>query len=231
MVGIVGARLPADVLARRERLPLKPAPVTLEGRIARLVPLDLARDAAALHAVSSGQPARVGERAVDGYDADERVWRYMPGGPFASVEEFAAYHAGLMALPNLLALTVFDVASGEPVGVTTLMSNAPEHLKIELGNIWYAPVVQRGGHNLECTYLMLRHCFELGYRRVEWKCDALNERSRRSALRMGFAFEGIQEAHFIIKGRNRDTAWFRILDHEWPAVQARLEGMLADLTP
>lgn len=230
MVGIIGERLPADVLARRDALPLKPAPVTLEGRIARLVPLDLARDAEALHAVSNGEPVRVGERAVDGYDAEMVVWRYMPGGPFASAAEFAQYHAGLMAQPNLLAMLVIDVASGAPVGVTTFMSNAPEHLKIELGNIWYSPVIQRAGHNLECTYLMLSHAFELGYRRVEWKCDALNERSRRSALRMGFAFEGIQEAHFIIKGRNRDTAWFRILDREWPEVRVQLERMLAELS-
>ena len=76
------------------------------------------------------------------------------------------------------------------------------------------------------TYLLLKHAFELGYRRIEWKCDALNERSRRSALRMGFTFEGIQEAHFIIKGRNRDTAWYRMLESEWPAVKQRLEAML-----
>ncbi len=124
------------------------------------------------------------------------------------------------------AFTVFDIASGRAVGFTAYTSNMPEHLKIELGHIWYSPVVQRTNANLESTYLMLRHAFGLGYRRVEWKCDALNERSRRSALRMGFRFEGVQEAHFVIKGRNRDTAWFRMLAPEWPGVQARLEAML-----
>jgi RimJ/RimL family protein N-acetyltransferase len=88
--------------------------------------------------------------------------------------------------------------------------------------------VQRSKANVESTYLLLRHAFDLGYRRVEWKCDSLNERSRRSALRMGFQFEGIQEAHFIVKGRNRDTAWFRILDREWPEVRERLERMIAE---
>jgi RimJ/RimL family protein N-acetyltransferase len=102
----------------------------------------------------------------------------------------------------------------------------PEHLKVELGSIWYSPLAQRTGANTEATYLMLRHAFGLGYRRVEWKCDALNERSRRAALRMGFAFEGVQEYHYIVKGRNRDTAWFRILDREWPTVKILLERLL-----
>jgi RimJ/RimL family protein N-acetyltransferase len=106
------------------------------------------------------------------------------------------------------------------------MNNYPEHLKIELGGIWYSPVVQRTPANTEATYLMLGHAFELGYRRVEWKCNSYNERSRRAALRMGFKFEGIQEGHMIVKGRNRDTAWFRIVDAEWFTVKAHLEKLL-----
>ena len=118
-------------------------------------------------------------------------------------------------------------ATGGQVGVVNFMNNLPEHLKVELGGIWYSPLAQRTGANAEATYLMLRHAFALGYRRVEWKCDALNARSRHAALRMGFTFEGIQDAHFIIKDRNRDTAWFRILDSEWPAVRAHLERLLS----
>jgi RimJ/RimL family protein N-acetyltransferase len=128
--------------------------------------------------------------------------------------------------PNGLCLCVFDVPTGQPVGAVNFMTNMPEHLKVELGSIWYSPLVQRTKANLESTYLMLGHAFAIGYRRVEWKCDSLNERSRRSALRMSFRFEGIQECHYIIKGRNRDTAWFRILDHEWPGVKAHVEAML-----
>ena len=129
-------------------------------------------------------------------------------------------------MPNGLCLTLIDVPTDQPVGVVTFMSNVPEHLKVELGNIWYSPLVQRTAANTEATYLMLRHAFELGYRRVEWKCNAKNERSRKAALRMGFQFEGIQESHVIIKDRNRDTAWFRILDREWPEVKDQLEDML-----
>ena len=222
----LGQPLPEDVLARRTRLPLKPAPVRLEGKFVWLEPLDLERDVQRLYEVSNGEPATIGHREVGHYDPDELVWRYLFDGPFASPDGLGAFLRDLIATPNLLPLCVFDAASRSQVGVTTFVNNAPEHLKIELGHIWYSPLVQRTQANLESTYLLLGHAFELGYRRVEWKCDALNERSRRSALRMGFRFEGIQQAHFIIKGRNRDTAWFRILDHEWSQVRSRLEAML-----
>jgi RimJ/RimL family protein N-acetyltransferase len=222
-----GYKLPDDVLARRSTLPVKVAPVTLDGRFVRLEPLDLERDAAALYAVSNGQPAELGERTTDAYDADALIWRYMPAGPFTGIEDYRTYLQALVDMPDGMAMCVVHKATGRQVGVTTFMSNAPAHLKIELGNIWYSPLVQRTPANLESTYLMLRHTFDLGYRRLEWKCNALNERSRRSALRMGFTFEGVQDAHLIVKGLNRDTAWFRILDSEWPGVRSQLEAMLA----
>src|SRR5205085_11593657 len=106
------------------------------------------------------------------------------------------------------------VVDGVPAGSASFMANRPEDLKIELGSIWYGPIVQGTGVSREATMLMCAHAFGLGYLRVEWKCDARNERSRRSALSYGFTFEGIQQAHMIVKGRNRDTAWFRMLEHE-----------------
>ncbi|MBA2450526.1 MAG: GNAT family N-acetyltransferase [Chloroflexi bacterium] len=221
-----GAKLDDEVLARRARLPLRVAPVTLVGSLVRLAPLDLERDVHALHAVSNGQPATLGDRQVGAYDAESVIWRYMAGGPFGRAEELAAWLQAQVDAPNGLCLCVFDAPTGRPIGVATFMSNVPEHLKVELGSIWYSPLAQRMGANTEATYLMLRHAFELGYRRVEWKCDALNQRSRRAALRMGFTCEGIQECHYIVKGRNRDTAWFRILDREWPAVKGLLERLL-----
>ena len=225
--GAAGAPLDEDVLGRRARLPIKPAPVTLVGARVRLEPLDLARDVEGLHAVSNGRPASLGDLAVGAYDPDALIWRYMSGGPFARADDLAAWLRVQVEAPNVLCLVVRDVPTGRAIGVATFMSNAPEHLKVELGSIWYSPLAQRTGANLESTYLMLRHAFGLGYRRVEWKCDTLNERSRKAALRMGFTFEGIQENHYIVKGRNRDTAWFRILDHEWPAVKLHLERLLA----
>jgi RimJ/RimL family protein N-acetyltransferase len=213
----VGERLPDEVLARRSALPRKPEPVVLTGPRLKLVPLVVERDAEALHAVSNGEPARWGDRTVDAYDPDEAVWRYMPGGPFDDVAGLAAYLAKLVAAPDGLCLCVTDGTSGQPLGAVNYQANMPEHLKVELGNIWYGPVAQGTGANTEATHLLLEHAFGLGYRRVEWKCDALNRRSRRAAERLGFTFEGIQDAHYIVKGRNRDTAWFRMLDSEWRA--------------
>lgn len=222
----VAPLLPDAVLARRQSLPLKPAPVWLEGRTVRLAPLDPARDTPALFALTNGQAARLGSRAVDAYDADALIWRYMNSGPYPDAETMAENLAEWCDAADVLCLCVFDQASGSPVGSASYMSNHPAHLKIELGSIWYSPLAQGTAANSEATYLMLRHAFELGYRRVEWKCNALNARSRRAALRLGFQFEGIQEAHVIVKGRSRDTAWFRMLDEEWPKVRARLEQTL-----
>jgi RimJ/RimL family protein N-acetyltransferase len=178
-------------------------------------PLDLARDLGALHAVSCGAAVRVGERTVDAYDPDALIWRYMSAGPFADEGALGAWLQHQIDAPDGLPLCVLDVATDHPVGVANLMANHPEHLKIELGSIWYSPVVQGAGANREAAQLMLAHAFGLGYRRVEWKCDALNERSRRAALGLGFVFEGIQDAHYIIKNRNRDTAWFRMLEPDF----------------
>jgi RimJ/RimL family protein N-acetyltransferase len=214
-------QLSPEVLMRRSALPLKPDTPVLTGSKVLLRPLDAAAHAEALFRVSNGQPVTIGNNSSGPYDADERIWRYMSAGPFSGIGEFRAYLDRLQAPPNQSAYCAVLAAGGEPCGVTTLMNNVPEHLKIELGNIWYSPAVQGTGVNAEAAFLMLEHCFNLGYRRVEWKCDALNERSRRAALRIGFQFEGIQQAHMIIKGRNRDTAWFRILDSEWPAVALR----------
>ncbi|HUG16972.1 MAG TPA: GNAT family protein [Thermomicrobiales bacterium] len=225
--GTIGEALSAEALARRAALPIKPAPLTLSGTCVRLEPFDPGRDLEPLFAVSNGEPAALGARPIEAYDPDAVIWRYMFAGPFADVDAFAAYMRGQYEAPNGLCLTVFDTATERQVGICNYMTNMPEHLKVELGSIWYSPLVQRTNANLESTYLMLRHAFDLGYRRVEWKCDALNERSRRAALRMGFQFEGIQDAHFIIKNRNRDTAWYRILDREWAEVKERLERLLA----
>jgi RimJ/RimL family protein N-acetyltransferase len=198
------ARLPDAVLARRAALPVKPAPVTLTGTLVELRPL-ADDDIAPLWAVSNG----------DGYDADALIWRYMSGGPFADAAALGAWLAPIRGSSDGLPLTVR--LRGVPVGVACFIANQPQHLKIELGSIWYGPIAQGTGASREATELMLAHAFSLGYRRVEWKCDAENTRSRRAALSYGFSFEGIQDAHYIIKDRNRDTAWFRMLDTDYAA--------------
>jgi len=226
-----GAPLAAAVLARRTSLPLKPDPITLIGREFTLAPLDLARDIPALYARSNGEPITLNGRSIAAYDAEATIWRFLLNGPFADEAGLAETLRGQVEAPNGRCFCVREQAGETPIGVVNYINNVPEHLKIELGSIWYSPIAQRTNANLEATTLLLRHAFARGYRRVEWKCDALNLRSRKAALRMGFRFEGIQDAHFIIKGRNRDTAWFRILDHEWPAVEAQLTALLARTPP
>lgn len=219
-------RLPETVLALRQSLPLKPAPVTLTGRFVQLRPMDPVADCEPLFAVSNGDAATAGSLHTPAYDADALIWRYMFDGPFATFDDFHSYLQRQVDVRNALCFCALERASGAPVGIANVMNNSPADLKIELGGIWYSPLVQRTPVNTEATYLMLMHCFGLGYRRVEWKCHSHNERSRRAALRMGFTFEGIQEQHMIVKERNRDTAWFRILASEWPAVRRHLESLL-----
>ncbi len=218
--------LPDEILARRGALPLKPDPVTIKSNFVLLRPLDLANDLEPLYRVSNGEAASLGERRLDPYDPERLIWRYLFAGPFATFEEFRVYCTHQVEAANARCLCVVDQASGQPVGMINLMSNSPENLKIELGGIWYSPLVQGTKINTEATYLLLDYAFGLGYQRLEWKCNARNERSRRTALRMGFRFEGVQESHMIIKGRVRDTAWYRILHTEWPAVAARLRAFL-----
>jgi RimJ/RimL family protein N-acetyltransferase len=217
--------LSAEVLARRDRLAIKPAPVTLTGKLVELRPLELDGDSDALHAVSSGAAFQLDGRSVDAYDPDERIWRWMSGGPFADAAALRGWLASQVAAPDGLPFTVR--VAGTPVGVASFLANQPQHLKVELGSIWYGPIAQCTGVSAEVTYLLLDHAFALGYRRVEWKCDAQNQRSRRAALGYGLAFEGVQDAHYIVKGRNRDTAWYRMLDTEWEVFGERLRGHAA----
>ncbi len=219
------SELPAEVLARRDRLPIKPAPVVLTGVLVELRPLELDADIDALHAVSSGAPFSLAGRSVAAYDPEERIWRWMSGGPFADAAALRGWLGPLAAEPDALAFTVR--VAGTPVGVACCIANQPRHLKIELGSIWYGPIAQGTGVSAEATYLLAGHAFALGYRRVEWKCDAKNQRSRRAAVAYGFAFEGVQDAHYIVKGKNRDTAWYRMLDTEWATFRDRLAGYAA----
>lgn len=162
-------------------------------------------------------------------DSDPGQWTYMSFGPFADAKVMGDWMSGLQSSSDPLYLAVRDATSGEPLGMVSFLNIEPQHRTIELGNIWYAPLAQRGPCNSESIYLMLKECFDtLGYRRVEWKCDALNARSRKAALRLGFAFEGVFRQHLIVKGRNRDTAWYSILDGEWPRIRKNFEYFLYD---
>jgi RimJ/RimL family protein N-acetyltransferase len=157
----------------------------------------------------------------------EHIWTYIFVGPFADDGALARYIAECEQNQQRIFYAVAD-ASGRAVGILSLMEIRPTMRVIEVGNIVYAPTLQRTPLATEAQYLIAQYAFEtLGYRRYEWKCDSLNAPSRRAAARFGFTFEGIFRQHMINKGRNRDTAWFSMLDSEWPARKAAFEHWLA----
>ena len=194
-----------------------PAPnhVVLEGRYCRLRPLDPARDGDGLHALSHGPEA-------------ESLWAYLFTGPYAKRDEFDAHVAQIAAgTTDPIYWAVAD-RDDRAVGWLSLMRIDRAHRVIEVGSILYTPALQRTPAATEAQYLIARHVFEtLGYRRYEWKCNDLNAPSKRAALRLGFAFEGLFRQHMIVKGRNRDTAWYSMLDREWPHRKAAFEAWLA----
>ncbi len=193
----------------------RPGRSTLAGRYAALVPLD-----PALH----GDPLW---EAVRGPENDH-LWLYLFHGPFADRAAFDADLARKAASEDPLFFAIVDQATQRAAGYASYMRIEPAHRVIEVGSILYTPALQRTTAATEAMYLMARHVFEdLGYRRYEWKCNALNQTSRRAALRLGFIFEGIFRQHMIVKGRSRDTAWFAMLDSEWPARKAAFERWLA----
>ncbi len=191
----------------------RPGDAPMEGRYARLERLDADAHAAALFA------------AFAGHDA---LWDYMPYGPFHSS---AAYHRWAKeatggADPAFWA--IFAEGAAHPSGVASYLRITPEHGVIEVGNICLSPALQRGRAATEAMFLMMDWAFAHGYRRYEWKCNALNLPSRRAAQRLGFSYEGVFRQHMVIKGANRDTAWFAMIDSEWPALR---EAYAAWLSP
>jgi len=191
-----------------------PQPITLTGRFVTLVPLDPDAHGDSLYEKSPGE-----ER--------ESLWRYLFDGPHPNRAAFAARLRQMAASKDPLFFSILDHASGAPVGFASYLRIEPAHRCIEVGSILFTPELQRTPGATEAMYLMARHVFDdLGYRRYEWKCNSLNEPSRRAALRLGFTFEGIFRQHMILKCRNRDTAWYAMLDSEWPTRKAHFEQWL-----
>lgn len=163
------------------------------------------------------------------HSGDPSLWNYLSYGPFEDEFAFATWLESHLHDPETMPMTVIDRASGEPLGSASFMRIEPEDGVIEIGHIFFGAGLQRTAAATEAIYLMLCHAFDdLGYRRVEWKCDAANARSIRAATRFGFKPEGVFRQHRIVRGRNRDTAWFSIIDAEWPQVRGAFEAWLAD---
>lgn len=191
---------------------VRPVATTLEGQMVLITPPDPEADAADLF------PAVVGR---------DELWTYLFNGPYTGEAELAAEFGRMAALADPVFLTIRDAATGRAIGRASYMRIEPAHRVIEVGSILFSPALQRSTAATEAMYLMARHAFDdLGYRRYEWKCDALNGPSRAAAARLGFKFEGAFSKHMIVKGRSRDTAWFAMTDDTWPAIKDAFEQWL-----
>lgn len=203
--------LPVGELVARPDPARPPERKLFEGRFISLEPLSADRHADALYDCSHGSPEK------------ERIWTYLFSGPFESSAAMRELLEKQEVLKEPLFFAVIDNGRKSPVGMVSYLNCVPAMRSIELGNIWYSPAVQRSKANTEAMFLMLCHAFdELGYRRVEWKCNAFNEPSRRAARRLGFEFEGLFRQHMIIKQRNRDTAWYAMIDRDWPQIKRNM---------
>jgi RimJ/RimL family protein N-acetyltransferase len=192
----------------------RPPPTPMHGRFCRTEPLDPARHARELYAAYSE-------------DREGRMWTYLPWGPFATLEEYRASAEAVAAMASRVTYTILDRSDDRAVGTASYLNINLASGSIEVGAITYAPRLQRTPAGTEAMFLMMRRAFdELGYRRYEWKCNSLNAPSRAAALRYGFRYEGLFRQADVVKGHNRDTAWFSITDGEWPALKAAFERWL-----
>jgi len=193
----------------------RPPRTPVEGRFCRVEPLDPEKHAADLFAANSA-------------DTEGRNWAYLPYGPFEALADYRAWMEKACLGDDPLFHAIVDSASGKAIGLASYLRIDPAGGVIEVGHINYSPALQQTPAATEAMYLMMARVFEeLGYRRYEWKCNALNAGSRKAALRLGFSFEGIFRQAAVVKGRNRDTAWFSILDSEWPQAKAAFQAWLA----
>ena len=185
----------------------------MKGRTCDVVPLNVAH-AADLH---------------DAFSADETgtLWTYMPTGPFLSAAEYQQWVEEVCKSTDPLFFVIINTSTGKPVGVASYLRIQPENGVVEVGFITFAPALQRTVMATEAMYLMMRRVFEeLGYRRYEWKCDALNAPSRQAAIRLGFQYDGLFKQALVYKGRNRDTAWYSVIDGDWPAIKVAFASWL-----
>lgn len=193
--------------------PPHPKQEVLAGRFCRLEPLDPQRHATELYAANA-------------LDSAGRNWTYLPYGPFASLEEYRSWLERSCCGSDPQFYAIVDSKRGVAVGMASYLRITPASASIEVGHINYSPLLQRTPAATEAMYLMMSRAFELGYRRYEWKCNALNAPSRAAAQRLGFSFEGVFRQATVIKGRNRDTAWYATIDQEWPELKMAFEQWL-----
>ena len=193
--------------------PIRPPREPMAGRYCRVEPISVERHAAELFEANRA-------------DTEGRIWTYLAYGPFDTLADYRGWLERTCLGDDPLFHAIIDAKTGQAVGVASYLRIDSANGVIEVGHINYSPRLQRSPAATEAMYLMMRRVFELGYRRYEWKCDSLNQKSRRAAQRYGFSYEGIFRQATLYKGRNRDTAWYASIDQEWPALQAAYEQWL-----
>ncbi len=196
--------------------PPKPHDLTLLGQQVKLTPLSIPQHANALYQAFSA-------------DTEHRLWDYLPYGPFHQFEDFQAWLETIVEQPDPYFLAIEDISTGQAIGVASFLRVNPDAGSIEVGHINFSPALQQTTLATEAMFLMMLWAFDNGYRRYEWKCNAKNLNSRRAAQRLGFSYEGVFRQAAIVKGQNRDTAWFSVIDKEWPTLkQCFLRYLSAD---
>ncbi len=193
--------------------PALPSKEAMAGRFCRVEALNAERHASELFSANS-------------LDAENRNWTYMTYGPFATFAEYRDWVSTSADSNDPMFFAIIDTASGKAVGVASYLRIDPRHGSIEVGHLQFSPLLQGKPAATEAMYLMIKRAFELGYRRYEWKCNSLNEPSRRAAQRLGLSYEGLFRQAAVVKGRNRDTAWYAAIDQEWPSLQAVFQQWL-----
>lgn len=192
--------------------PPRPDGSALRGQYAELAPLSAETHAALLFRAYAGE---------------DHVWDYLPYGPFSSAAQYHRWVRDHAGQPDPFFYAVRNLQSGQWEGVASFLRIKPEAGSIEVGHINFSPALQQTPAATEAMFLMMQWSFEAGYRRYEWKCDALNKPSRRAAQRLGLSYEGVFRQAVVVKGRNRDTAWFAAIDGEWPALKEAFQAWLS----
>jgi RimJ/RimL family protein N-acetyltransferase len=195
-----------DLLLANWKPPIVPSHETIQGRFCRLEPLNAERHGKSLFEANS-------------LDTEGRNWTYLPYGPFDGFARYVEWLREVASKTDTMFFAIVDKTSDKAVGLASYLRIDPINGSIEVGHLNFSPLLQQKPAATEAMYLMMKNAFELGYRRYEWKCNALNEPSRRAAQRLGMSYEGIFRQATISKGRSRDTAWYAAIDKEWPELQ------------
>ena len=185
----------------------------MQGSYCRVEPIDPERHAGDLHDANMT-------------DTEGRIWDYLPYGPFDTLVDYRTWMDATCLSDDPMFHAIIDLRTGTAVGVASYLRIAPAFGSIEVGHINYSPLIQRTPAATEAMYLMMKRAFEMGYRRYEWKCNALNAKSRSAAMRLGLSYEGVFRQAMVVKGRNRDSAWYAAIDKEWPALETAFQAWL-----